>query len=91
VLQQQPECVCKSSSSLPPLSFHKPVGDHRTLKHLGQAGFKGRAQLFLVSKLNLNLFYSCIWHIKNHKKWNKIEKVMTSQNRRVKNSKKTNH
>jgi hypothetical protein len=60
----------------------------RTLKCSGQVRSKGRASLFLVSKQNLNPSYWHILYTKNRKKWIRIEKLMTPQNRGVKNSKK---
>jgi hypothetical protein len=57
----------------------KPAGD-QTFKCSRQAGFKGRAPLFLVSKQNFNSS-QCVWCIKNHRKWNWIEKIMAPQNR----------
>jgi hypothetical protein len=35
-----------------------------------------------MSKQHLNPFYWHIWCIKNHKKWNKIEKIMALQSKR---------
>ncbi len=47
--------------------------------------------MFLVSKQNLNPSYLCIWHIKDHKKHIRIEKVIASKVEEVKNSKKQTH
>jgi len=62
----------------------------QTLKCFRQARSKskGRVPLFLVSKQNLNLSYWHIWRTKNCQKWNKIEKVISSKVKRIKNSKK---
>jgi hypothetical protein len=46
-----------------------------TFKCSRQAGSKGRAPLFLVSKQNLNLSHWHIWCTKNRWKWNRIEKI----------------
>jgi hypothetical protein len=61
------------------------------VKCSGQAGSKGRAPLFLVSKQNLNPSSLCIWHTNNHWKRFKNEKVMGSQSKGGQECKKTNH
>ncbi len=47
--------------------------------------------MFLVSKQKLNPSYWHLWGTTNHKKWNRIEKVMAPQSRRVQKLKKQNH
>jgi hypothetical protein len=59
------------------------VSEHKCSR---QVRSRGRASLFLVSKQNSNPSY-CISYTKNRKKWIRIEKLMTPQNRGVKNSK----
>ncbi len=68
----------------------KLVGDS-TLNRSWQAKSKGRDILFLVSQQNLKSSYWHTWHIKNHQKWNRIEKVMAFENRGGQEFKKTNH
>jgi hypothetical protein len=64
------------------------AGD-RTRKCSGQAGFKGRAPLFLVSTQNLNPSSWRIWHTNNCWKGIRNEKVTAPQSKKqVKNSKK---
>jgi hypothetical protein len=55
------------------------------MEHSGQAGSKGKALLFLMSKQNFNPFYWCVWRIKNYQKWNKIEKVIAPKVKRIDN------
>jgi hypothetical protein len=60
-------------------------------KHLntqGRPNLKGKFLLFLVSKQNLNPSSWHIWHINNHWKWIRNEKIITPQIKGVKNSKK---
>jgi len=48
----------------------------QSLKPSGQAGSKGRASLFLVSKQNLNPSYQHIWHTKSCQKNIRIKKLL---------------
>jgi len=80
---------CKSPSKKKPWTDYLPYTknftkykEFKTLKHLGQFRSKGRALLFLVSKQNLNPSPWHIWHINNHWKWIRNEKVMDPQHKR---------
>ncbi len=64
-----------------------PAGDQT----IGQAGSKGRAPLFLVSKQNWNLSCWHIWHTNNCWKQIRNEKVTTFKSKRVQELKKTNY
>jgi hypothetical protein len=76
----------------PSTRVEQPMSDH--FKCSGQARSKGRAPLFLVSKMNLNSSYWRMWRTKNRQRQIRIEKVMTPQSKRgqeLKNKQTTKH